>query len=92
MGTPYAFLFLTQFSRRLRMTEKPNPLEDRKETYVTMHEAADYLRVALRTVYRWVEQGRLKVFHVGRGSTRIPTSELERFISENTGLFREKEE
>ena len=55
------------------MTEKTNPLEDRKETYVTMHEAADHLRVALRTVYRWVEQGRLKVFHVGRGSTRIPT-------------------
>ena len=74
------------------MTEKSNPLEERKETYVTMHEAADYLRVALRTVYRWVEQGRLKVFHVGRGSTRIPISELERFISENTHLLREKEE
>jgi excisionase family DNA binding protein len=88
MGTPYAFLFLTQFSRRLRMTEKPNLLDDRKETYVTMHEAADHLRVSLRTVYRWVEQGRLKVFHAGRGSTRIPMSELGRFISENTGLFR----
>ena len=25
------------------MTEKSNPLEERKETYVTMHEAADHL-------------------------------------------------
>jgi excisionase family DNA binding protein len=74
------------------MTEKSNPLKDRKETYVTMHEAADHLRVSLRTVYRWVEQGRLKVFHAGRGSTRIPMSEMERFISQNTGLFQEKEE
>ena len=74
------------------MTERSNPLDERKETYVTMHEASDYLRVSLRTVYRWVEQGKLKVFHSGRGSTRIPMSEMERFISESTGLFKEKEE
>ena len=35
-----------------------DPLKDRPETYVTLKEAAKYLRVSYRTVYRWLSQGR----------------------------------
>ncbi|MFZ5857169.1 MAG: helix-turn-helix domain-containing protein [Chloroflexota bacterium] len=71
------------------MPSKPNPIEDRKEEYVTIKEAADHLRVSLRSIYRWLNQGNLKYFRAGR-STRILLSELDRFISENTRLGKEE--
>lgn len=71
------------------MPGKPNPIESRKEEYVTIREAADYLRVSLRTAYRWIDQGKLKYFRAG-SSTRIPLSELDRFISENTRQTKEE--
>ena len=71
------------------MPSKPNPIEDRKEEYVTLKEAADHLRVSLRSIYRWLNQGKLKYFRAGR-STRILLSELDRFISENTRLGKEE--
>lgn len=66
------------------MLEMKDPLENRPETYVTLKEAAKYLRVSYRTVYRWLSQGRLKFFRAGAESTRIPLSELDKFIAENT--------
>lgn len=71
------------------MPGKPNPMESRKEEFVTIKEAADHLRVSLRSVYRWLDQGKLKYFRVG-SSTRILLSELDRFISENTRLGKEE--
>jgi len=65
------------------MPGNPNPNEDRKETYMTLAEAADYLRVSSRTVYRWLAKGKLKFFRVGK-STRIALSDLKRFIAHNT--------
>ncbi len=64
------------------MNHKSNPIQERKEAYVTLTEAAEHLRVSSRTVYRWLKKGRLKFFQVGK-STRIPLSELDRFIAEN---------
>lgn len=71
------------------MPNKPNPIESRKEEYVTLKEAADHLRVSLRSIYRWLDEGKLKYFRAGR-STRILLSELDRFISENTRLGKEE--
>lgn len=34
-------------------------------------EAAEFLRVSRWTIYRWVEEGRLKGTKLGRGSLRI---------------------
>lgn len=71
------------------MPNKPNPIESRQEEYVTIKEAADHLRVSLRSIYRWLDEGKLKYFRAGR-STRILLSELDRFISENTRLGKEE--
>lgn len=71
------------------MPNKPNPIESLKEEYVTLKEAADHLRVSLRSIYRWLDEGKLKYFRAGR-STRILLSELDRFISENTRLGKEE--
>jgi excisionase family DNA binding protein len=90
MGNPYAFFILTHY-RRFKMLETKDPLKDRPETYVTLKEAAKYLRVSYRTVYRWLSQGRLKFFRAGAGSTRIPLSELDKFIAENTSKTQTEE-
>jgi excisionase family DNA binding protein len=50
--------------------------------YVTLTEAAERLRVSLRTLYRWMREGRIKVFHLGKTS-RINVDDLEAFIKEN---------
>jgi excisionase family DNA binding protein len=65
------------------MPGNPKPNEDRKETYLTIAEAAEYLRVSSRTVYRWLARGKLKFFRVSK-STRIALSDLEKFIANNT--------
>lgn len=72
------------------MSERKNPLENRKESYVTIDEAAEYLRISRRTVYRWLGNGKLKFFQAGRGPARIPLSELEKFIEEHTKLKEEE--
>ncbi len=45
--------------------------------YLTLAESADILRVNLRTVRRWIDEGRLPAYHVGR-SVRIKLSDLQR--------------
>jgi excisionase family DNA binding protein len=84
------FFILIQIQRRFGMSEKTNPLKGRTE-YVTVQEAADHLRVSIRTIYRWLEEGVLKAFQTGRGSTRIAVPELEHFIAEHTGQLNKEE-
>jgi excisionase family DNA binding protein len=84
MGNPYAFLF-NPFHRRHNMSGKTNLLQDQAESYVTISEAAELLRVSRRTVFRWMARGKVNVFRPSGGTTRIPRSELKRFIEENTG-------
>lgn len=69
------------------MAEKTDPTKDSKNTYLTVAEVAEALRVSSRTVYRWMEIGKLKAFRpLGHGgSTRIQLSELNRFVEAHTG-------
>src|SRR5207302_470735 len=49
---------------------------------VTLREAADFLRVCVRTVRREIERGELIAFRVGRG-LRIRMSDLKRYVERN---------
>ncbi len=75
------------------MSEKPNPPKGSTDTYLTVGEVAEMLRVSRRTIYRWMKNGKLNAFHpMGeRSATRIPFSELNRFIEENTGAHNKEE-
>jgi len=55
-----------------RDTPLPSPL-------LTVEEAADYLRVDMKTVYRLITDNQLKAFPVGR-VYRIERGDLEEFV------------
>lgn len=44
-----------------------------------IHEAARYLTVSERTIYREIQRGRLRVVKMG-GATRFRRAELDRYI------------
>ncbi|BFU95354.1 MAG: protein of unknown function [Nitrospira sp.] len=48
-----------------------------------VHEAAKLLKVSKWTVYRWIEEGRLRATKIGRGSLRIFRVSLSALIDEN---------
>lgn len=48
-----------------------------------VHEAAKLLKVSKWTVYRWIEEGRLRATKIGRGSLRIFRASLSALIDEN---------
>lgn len=48
-----------------------------------VHEAAALLKVSKWTVYRWIEEGRLRATKIGRGSLRIFRASLSALIDEN---------
>jgi excisionase family DNA binding protein len=54
------------------------------ERLLTVEEVMGILRVSQKTVYNYLQSGRLKGFRPGgvRTGWRIPESELERFIRE----------
>lgn len=52
------------------------------EHYYTIKEVADLLKVAYLTVYRWVKQGRLVAYKLGK-DYRIKKSDFDRFILES---------
>ncbi len=57
---------------------------DRTETaephhLLTVHEAAEYLRVCQRSVYRWLRTGRLRGYRAG-GRWRIPREALDAWL------------
>jgi len=60
-----------------------NPLATRQIVYLTIPEAAEYLRVSPRTVYRWLREGRLQRFRLGNVS-RIEMAALDRFVAQFT--------
>lgn len=45
--------------------------------WLTVSEAADYLRVSRDTIYRWAKQGKLVLYKVGGTATRVRRSDLE---------------
>ncbi len=50
-----------------------------EETYYTVAEVAQRLRVSRQAVYNWIHEGRLEAVKVGR-MTRIPASSLAEFL------------
>ena len=59
-------------------------------------EAADVLAVSRWTIYRWVEQGRLRGTKIGKGSLRIFRESIAELIKNNEshmpGLSRSREQ
>lgn len=47
---------------------------------LTIEEAAKRLKVSRRTIFSWIESGKLKTIHFSKRSVRIPSSELVRFV------------
>lgn len=49
-------------------------------TWMTIQEAANYLRVSKKTVYRYIEQGRLKFYTMPSGRKRFKQSDLDALL------------
>ena len=56
----------------------------RSVSFLTLPEAATYLRVSPRTIYRWAREGRLRCFRLGK-TTRFTLKNLDDFIERHTG-------
>ena len=50
-----------------------------RREWLTVAEAADYLRVSRDTIYRWAREGRLTLYKLG-SLTRLKRSELDSLI------------
>jgi excisionase family DNA binding protein len=48
-----------------------------ERNWLTPAEAAQYLRVAHSTIYRWARKGLLTLYRVGEGTTRLRRAEIE---------------
>jgi len=55
-------------------------MEDEK--YYTIEEVAEMLKVVYMTVYRWIKQGKLKAFRVGK-KYMIKKSDIEALIEKS---------
>ena len=53
----------------------PGPLK-----LLTLREAAEYAKVSIQTVRRWIKAGHIKIYRAGR-QIRIDESDLIRFLS-----------
>lgn len=53
-----------------------------QETYLTMNEAAERMKVSYVTLYRAVESGKVKAIKTPGGRRRIPESEVVRYWQE----------
>ena len=53
------------------------------KTLLRVGEAADVLAVSRRTVYRWVEEGKLSATKIGKQSLRVMRHSVDKLISEN---------
>ena len=51
-----------------------------KDDILTIQEAAKILKVSKRTVYRWINDGDLKVARIGRKTYRVFESDLRKFV------------
>jgi excisionase family DNA binding protein len=58
------------------------------ETFLTVAEIADQLRLNQQTVRNWIDRGELAAIRLGARRVRVRASELERFIaaSSSAGL------
>jgi excisionase family DNA binding protein len=54
-----------------------------EKTLLRVGEAADLLSVSRWTIYRWVEEGRLRGTKIGKGSVRIFRESITSLIETN---------
>lgn len=59
-----------------------------KEKFLTLREAAKYLRVSERSLYRYISDGRLKATKVGYW--RISESDLQAFINAGSNVKKKR--
>lgn len=52
-----------------------------EEKYLTIQEVADSLKVAYLTVYRWIQNGKLKAYKAEK-QYRIKQSDFDHFLKE----------
>lgn len=55
-----------------------------KHEWLTVAEAADYLRLSRDTLYRWAKQGKLALYKVGGAATRVRKSDLDALARRQT--------
>ena len=48
-----------------------------ERTYMTIQEAADYIRVSTKTLRRWIYDGRLLARQLGPGTVRVLQEDLD---------------
>ena len=54
--------------------------------FLTLEQTAKYFGVHTRTVMRWLKNGSLKGYKLGKGKTallRIPKAEIQKFLERN---------
>ncbi len=56
----------------------------KEEQYYTIEEVAEMLKVVYLTVYRWIQDGKLKAYKAGK-QYRINKSDLDGFITSYEG-------
>ncbi|SLM47817.1 conserved protein of unknown function [Nitrospira japonica] len=54
-----------------------------EKTLFRVGEAADFLSVSRWTIYRWLEQGKLRGTKIGKGSIRVFRDSLDGLIQQN---------
>jgi excisionase family DNA binding protein len=54
-------------------------------TLLKVPEALEALQCSKQTLYRMINDGRLRTVHLGR-ATRIPRSEIDRFVAEQLAV------
>ena len=54
-----------------------------KQELLRVGEAAKVLNVSRWTIYRWVEEDRLKATKIGKGSLRIFRNSIDTLVEEN---------
>ncbi|MBU0708820.1 helix-turn-helix domain-containing protein [Patescibacteria group bacterium] len=60
-----------------------NTTEGREDSYYSIKEVSEMLKVVYLTVYRWIQAGRLTAYKAGK-QYRIEKSDLEKFIKKTS--------
>lgn len=58
-----------------------------EKKWMTVQEAADHLKVARATVYKWAKQGRLPIYKLGERVARIRTEDLKKLLVQARPLY-----
>jgi excisionase family DNA binding protein len=54
------------------------------QEWLTVAEAAEYLRLSRDTIYRWAKQGKLRLYKIAGTATRVRKSDLDALAQPQT--------